>query len=145
MRIIGFNFKKMFAEKKPAKSVQTQVNINLDINSIEEEKLDFMTKGNVIKFEFEFKVNYTPDIANLSLNGFVLASLDKEQALEILKDWKDKKLKDGVRIPLFNLILTKCNVRALQLEEELGLPSHLPLPRITSETKQEKNNANYTG
>ena len=34
-----------------------------------------------------------------------------------------------------NLILSRCNLKALQLEEELGLPQHAPPPRLVTQPK----------
>jgi hypothetical protein len=55
----------------------------------------------------------------------------------VLKKWKNKKIEDEVRVPLFNLILTKCNLKALQFEEEFGLPTHIPFPRVSPQQDKE--------
>ena len=140
-RIIGFNFTNISAERKSQKSDKLEVNVNINIESIKEEKLDLMKNENVLKFDFEFSVAYKPELADIKLKGNVLATFDKEESKSILKEWKTKKISDKTRIPLFNFIMTKCNLRALQLEEELSLPSHVPMPRISPEG----NKTNYTG
>jgi len=38
-----------------------------------------------------------------------------------------------MRVPLFNFIMNKCNIKALYLEDEMGLPLHIPLPKISTE------------
>ena len=53
------------------------------------------------------------------------------------KDGSDKKIPEGIRIGLFNFIMSKCNVKALQLEDELGLPFHVPMPRLRPEKKKD--------
>jgi hypothetical protein len=40
----------------------------------------------------------------------------------------------------FNFILDKCNIKSLHLAEELGIPLHIPLPRLTQQKSPE-----YTG
>lgn len=138
MQIIGFNFERILAERKNPPKEKIQVKSNINIISIEQEKLDLVKSQETLKFNFEFAVDYT-EMADISLKGFVLMLLEKEKAKDVLAKWKKKKILDEVRIPLFNFILTKCNIRALQLEEELGLPSHVPLPRISQQQ------TSYTG
>ena len=41
------------------------------------------------------------------------------------------------RILLFNIILRKANIKALELEEQMNLTLHIPLPTLK---KQKKNN-----
>jgi len=59
-------------------------------------------------------------------------------AKEVLKGWKDKETTDDFRIFLFNIILRKSNIKALQLEDELALPPHIPLPSLNKENMREK-------
>ena len=84
----------------------------------------------VLKFTFAFTIEYTPETAVLKFEGAILAILEKNQIKDTLKKWKTKKIPDEIRLPLFNNILTKCNLKALQLEEEFNLPTHVPMPRL---------------
>ena len=52
------------------------------------------------------------------------------------KGWKDKEIPEEFRIAIFNIILRKASVRALQLEEELNLPYHMPFPSIKSQEEK---------
>jgi hypothetical protein len=36
--------------------------------------------------------------------------------------------------------MNKCNLKALNLEEQLGLPFHIPFPKITASPKTEEEN-----
>jgi hypothetical protein len=59
---------------------------------------------------------------------------------EILKQWESHIIPEEFKIPLFNIILKKSNFKALELEEDLLLPSHIPMPSIKpSEAKDSKN------
>ena len=49
---------------------------------------------------------------------------------KIKKEWKKKKLPDAYRALIINVVLKKSNLKALELEDEMGLPLHLPLPSI---------------
>ena len=142
MQIIGFNFEKISAERKPKKIIKNlEINSNINIKNISKEDLDIIKDKPALKFEFEFSISYKPEIAKILFQGFILGIVEKDESKDILKKWKNKKIPEEIRIPLFNLILTKSNVKALQLEEELGLPTHIPLPKI----KPEKQNKSYTG
>lgn len=142
MQIIGFNFEKIAAERKQSKKpvANIEVSSNINITSITQEEIDLAKEKHALKFDFDFSINYKPDLANISFNGFILLLVEKDDAKEILKKWKNKKIEDKIRIPIFNTVLTKCNLKALQLEEELNLPTHVPLPKI-----QSQQNKSYTG
>lgn len=130
MRVIGFNFEKISAERKKAPEGKLEIKSNINIKSINPEKIELVKDKDVLKFNFEFSIDYHPDIARVSFEGFVLAILEKDKSKEILKKWKNKKILEDIRIPLFNLIMTKCNLKALQFEEEFGLPMHIPMPKL---------------
>jgi len=130
MQVIGFNFTKISSERKKAPEGKIEIKSNINVKTIEPEKLELIKEKDVLKFTFEFSIDYTPGIAKLDFEGFSLIMLEKNKSKEILKKWKSKKIDDDVRLPLFNLILTKCNLKALQLEEEFGLPTHVPMPKL---------------
>jgi hypothetical protein len=139
MQVIGFNFEKILAEKKKQPEGKIEIKSNINLKSIAQEKIDLIKDKEVLKFSFEFYVDYTPDIAKITFEGFILAILEKNQIKETLKRWKTKKISDEIRIPLFNLILAKCNLKSLQFEEEFNLPTHVPMPQI----QPQKNNQGY--
>ena len=56
--------------------------------------------------------------------------VDKDLSKEFIKLWKDKQIPKDRLIPLYNFILKKCSVRALQLEEDLNLQPHIPFPQV---------------
>ena len=142
MQIISFNFDKIKAEKKNPIKGKLEINSNINIKSINQEKLEMIKDQAAIKFEFVFVVDYKPNIAEISLEGSTILLADKDKGKEILKKWKNKKVPEDVRLPLFNVILTKSNLKALQLEEELNLPSHIPMPKLKP---QEANKRTYAG
>jgi len=147
MQLIGFNFKKISAERKEIGKGKIEVKANVNIKDVNQEKTDLFKDQSAIKFDFEFSVVYSPNLASLSFEGSTVLLLSKDESKEVLKKWKDKKVTEDVRVFLFNNILTRCNLRALQLEEELGLPTHIPMPVIRpeqiAESKDKKNS--YTG
>lgn len=133
MQIVGFNFDKILAEKKKKVEGKVEVKSNIDLKLIEQEKIEMFKDKEVLKFTFDFSISFSPGIAELSFKGNVLLMFEKDKVKEILKKWKSKKLEDEIKIPLYNIILKKCNLRALQLEEEFMLPTHIQMPKIRTE------------
>ena len=144
MRIIGFNFTKITAERDKPINEKLQISSNIEIIKVEQEKEEIVRGKIVLRLDFEFSIVYKPSISKIKLEGNVIILTEKDESKNMLKKWKSKKIPEEIRLPILNLILTKSNLRALQLEEELNLPPHIPLPKIKS--KEEKdNNRSYTG
>jgi len=141
MKIIGFTINKITAEQKKLSGNKVEIKSNLSIDNITEDKVE-MFNASALKFDFSYIVNYEPNIAQIVFKGSVLGLDDKGEGKEILKDWKDKKFKNDVRIAIVNYIMESCILKALNLEKELGLPLHLPFPKFK---KEDGNPANYTG
>jgi len=151
MKIIGFSIKKVVAERKNPSKGKLEIKQGLNIENIAIEEINISDKPS-LKFDFNFSIDYNPDIAKVAIEGSVIVLDDKGEGKEILKDWKKKKFDHPIKVALFNFILDKCNIRALHLEEEVGLPFHLPFPKLqvapakpAENPKSEKNQANYTG
>ena len=133
MEIIGFNFNKISIEKFKPISGELKIDTNIKFDSIKKEKINLLGKKEDLRFSFTFTVLYNPDkMAELEFKGDVLILLEDKQINEILKNWKKKKISDEIRIPLFNFIFNKCNLKSLQLEPDLNLPFHIPMPKISS-------------
>ncbi len=132
MGIIGFNIEKVLAEKKDLTvKDKLNVNTNLKIIEIDQEKLPIGKSEDILKFTFEFEVDYEPKVGDIVLRGHILYLEDPKLIKEIMKNWKkDKNIKPEIMKQLFNAILTKCNIRALSLSQEVNLPPHIGLPRI---------------
>jgi len=157
MKIIGFNFTKISAEKSSAELKQG-AKIDANINFLDVKKEDILLSekdSEALRVLFNFSVKYSnqdeeaekksgeksENNGEVSFKGFFILTVSNEEAKAILKDWKKQEISEFIRVPLFNFILRRCSVRAMQLEEELGLPLHVPLPQIsapqTPETKKE--------
>jgi hypothetical protein len=139
MRLAGFTFKKISAEKISDSRENLKVNTNIDISNIESLKTDFIkAKEELLLIKFNYILDYAPEIAKIEFKGDLILAVSSEKAKEILKDWKDKKIKESFNLSLFNLILRKSNIRALQLEEEINLPIHFQLPSLKSQKPKEE-------
>lgn len=137
MRLIGFNITKVNAEKFSNNIKELKIENNIKIDDITEAKTDFFKKEEgVIGVSFTYLLNYNPGIATLSFSGSLLFLVDQKQAKEIISQWGDKKISDEIKFPLFNFILRKTTIRALELEEELDLPLHITFPTVTKPKKE---------
>lgn len=135
MQIIGFNLNKINAEKSKDFKIGS-INTNVEFVKVEKEKVEMLKDKDVLKIEFKFTINYNENekakknLAEVNFEGSILAAVESEESKEMLKSWKDKETSTNLKTPLFNIILKRCSIKALMLEDELGLPPHIPLPRI---------------
>ena len=131
MRVVGFNFTKISIEKFSDKLEKLNIKTNIDIadiNTINNEILK--TKNSLIAVKFLYSIDYDPSFAKIDLAGTILFELDEKKSKEIIEKWKDKQIPEDFKLNLFNLILRKSNVKALQLEDDMNLPLHISLPSI---------------
>jgi hypothetical protein len=133
MRIIGFNFTKIDAEKFSNNLKGLKISTNIDISDIKEVNADFFkSKEDLIVIEFSYTINYSENIAKLYFKGNMILSLDPKEAKELLDKWKNKEISENLRLTIFNTILKKSTLKAISVEEELNLPPHIPLPSFKS-------------
>ena len=122
---------------------RNSVNTDVTFNSVEKSKLDILKEEEALKLGFKFAVTYL-DADNksnenkneISILGSLVLMVDKEVSKEFLKSWKDKQIPKDKMIPLYNFILKKCSVRALQLEEDLNLQPHIPFPQVKPQNQK---------
>ena len=131
MKVIGFNFTKLSAERLKETVEDIKINTELDFPEIKETKSPFLKiKEELLEAKFEYKVNYEPGLAKVVIEGKVLFSVDEKTANEVLKQWKKKNLPEDFRILLVNVVMRKSALKALTLCDELNLPVHVPLPTL---------------
>lgn len=146
MTIVGFNFEKIFAERNS--SLQGNINIrnNLNIVDVAEEKLPIQKSEEVLKFNFEYMVEYMENIGQIKIAGHVLLMDEQKKTKEILKYWKkEKKVTDDVMQQIINTILFRCNIKALSLSQEVNLPPHIPLPLLEKTPLKKTSSKDYIG
>jgi hypothetical protein len=131
MRLLGFNFTKISAERFSSNLENLKISTKIDINNISEAKQDILKiKDEMLSVSFIYEIDYVEKIAKINLEGNLVLSLDSKTYKEVLKQWKDKQIPEDFRIILFNLIIKKSSLNALSVEEDLNLPFHIPLPQI---------------
>ncbi len=137
MKLMGFNFKKISAEKYTDKAEKINVNTNIKIDKIEKVNSDFLkTKEEIIAVHFTHTMDYEPKFAKIEFGGVAILSIEPKKAKSILNDWKEEKIDPDFRLSISNLVFKKSGVKALQLEEELNLPFHIPMPEIKKGEKK---------
>ena len=152
MQLICFNLNKIKADKSPSFK-RSSINTNIEFIDVEKDKLDLLKDTEALKIAFIFSIAYTDvekdkqekkeetkeEIKNegeISFEGTVLFSANKDESKDLTKSWKKKQIPEQFRIPLINFILKRCSVKALSLEEDLNLPSHIPFPQIRKNQEQ---------
>jgi hypothetical protein len=128
MKIIGFNIVKISIERK--EELENKLEIKQNINL--EEFIKFKAPNSneeFAKIGFTFRIDYS-NSANVDIKGHIIMLPEKDEFKNILKLQKDKKVPAELKISLINFIMDRCNLKALNLENDLGLPSHIPLPKI---------------
>ncbi len=159
--IVGFKLKKILAETLvEASSLEknkdikiTKINTKTDLIEISEQKIEMKDKD-ALDIGFSFQIDYEPKIAKVVFEGRIISLVEKNQAKKVLDDWKKKQLPKDLRLEVMNTILARCSIKALEVEEDIGIPPHFPLPRFQIQEKQDKasekqdkgkNNAGYAG
>lgn len=144
MVVVGFNLKKILIERKSIVRGQIKINTKMNITNVKKEDIKLTAGKDVINFNFEFMISYinvednTNPIADIIFEGNVLYLTDPKDTKKILDDWKKNKIEEDTKLKVLNTILAKCNIKALVLEEDMGLPSHLPLPRLSGKEKDQE-------
>ena len=135
MRLIKINLDKINIEKLKESFKNIKINSKINISNIEILNPDGKDNA-VLQIFFTYHITYSPDVANIDLGGKIILTSKREEAKEALEMWESKKMTEDFRISLFNMILRKANIKALELEEQVGLPLHIPLPTLKKQEKK---------
>lgn len=137
MQIIGFNFTKISIEKQEKLEGKLDLKQNINIDSIEKDKIS-ISNQEVLNTQFTFSIDYNNgDFAKVEIKGKIIILPDKNELKSILDSWKKKDISNDFKLFIFNFILSKCNIKSLQLEDELNLPFHIQLPKLNAKSQEE--------
>lgn len=134
MKLLGFNFTKIIAEKNPNHYGKIESKSNLTIIKVEKEKLDLI-KQEAAKISFSFSISYS-ELGQVNLEGFMIWHFDKKSFKDVTENW-EKDIDPEIRTNILNAVLQKSSIQALKLEEQIGLPFHIQLPKVTISTPVE--------
>lgn len=130
MPITGFTFTKVGIEKKPLVSQQVSITNDLTLGVVELVKKSEYNPNEVVRFNFNFDVKYG-DIGDINLKGYVIWSSTPEKMKEVVDSWEKDKMVPAVLLQqILNAALVKCNIKSLELAQDVGLPPHFDLPKL---------------
>lgn len=132
MTIVGFLFTKIQAEKKQGAKGKINISNNVTIKDVKEADTAFTSESQKgISFQFQFTSKYDQGVGEILLEGNVLYMGKKEEVKKIISAWKkEKKIEKDIMKDILNTLLTKCNIEALIISREIGLPPPIPLPKV---------------
>ena len=142
MPFVGFSFDKIEASRN-MDEVKGNINVHhtLNIVDVKKEEINLEKKQDVLKFIFEFKLDYSPNVGLINLKGSMSYVEDPKKIKDILQEWKkNKKLPQEIMQSLFNTVLARANIKALSLSQDVNLPPHLPLPKVEQKVDNKKYN-----
>lgn len=141
MQIIGFNFTKLAAEHPGKLSTPYDINTNIEFLDVIPQPTELLKDSQALRVDFKFIISYSSHssdkktsepLAKVEINGNSIVAAQKDETDEFQKNWKKKNHTDLAKINLFNFIIRRCTPKALELEEDVGLPLHIPLPKVAA-------------
>lgn len=140
MKVIGFNLTKIAAEKKQQK-ITAKPNTSIEFTDIEKEKVDLLKDAEALKISFLYNTSYQDQEkkekqGEIIFEGDIALAVSKEESKDIQKSWKKKQVPSSLNLFLFNLILRRCTPKAIMLEDEVSLPFHTPMPRLSQKRNE---------
>jgi hypothetical protein len=130
MNLLGNRFVKISAVRNPDFSGQPSAKTNIKILDLE----IFGKDKNSFKVKYFFEIDYS-ELGNVTIEGSLFISTDAKTLKELQKSWKEKKIDTSEYIFITNLVIQRASLKALELEEEMGLPIHIKLPKIDLKEK----------
>jgi len=124
----AFRFSRQSVERNEEFNGKLKITPNINIKNIEKFKSE-NSKQESLKVDFKFEVDYN-GLGKVSLEGRMFLIVSAQVLKEAVDGWKNKKLDNEINLLILNVIMQKSSVKALQLEEEIGLPFHVQLPRL---------------
>ena len=132
MVIIGYLFKNVEIKRKKFERVE-KIDLNIKMENVENRKIENI--GNVLKIDFEMRIDYSPNVLLAKIQGEVLYKTD--EAKKIVTKWKKtKKLPENVDLAVKNFIIKKCLTLFIPLSENFQVPPPVPFPILTPKPKK---------
>lgn len=148
MQVISFMYDKILSERKQTLQAPLKVKTSIKVTDLKQEEVPLAggKKELVLRFFFEYGVEYQTNQGSVLLAGNLLYGGKKEDLEEVYKEWKKtKKFSPEVSKEVLNYIFLRCNIKALQFEQEVALPPHIVLPRLQHQAKPKSKAEDYIG
>lgn len=133
IKLASFKFLKQSVERNEDYKGDLKISPHINISDINEFKPEG-TKQESLKIDFKFEIDYN-GMGKVVLKGRMFLVMDNKLVKETVKAWKDKKLDNDMNLLILNIIMRKSSIKALQLEDEIGLPAHMQLPMLQLDKK----------
>ena len=132
MAVIATNFLKIVAERKSSPKGKVSIKNNVGISTVEKANLSIgKAKEDALRMQFDFNTKYEPKLGEISITGEIVYLNTPDKIKAILEGWKkDKAIPREIMTEVLNNILNKCNIQALVLSRDIGLPAPVQLPRV---------------
>lgn len=125
IKLIGARFTKISAVRKNI--TQGNISISNHVKVLSIEKMKEVKDSLEVKYLFE--VDYS-EMGKVEIEGNIFIKCDGKELKELLKSWENKKFDSQENVVLTNIIIQKASIKAITLEDELGLPTHIKLPSL---------------
>lgn len=132
IKLAGFKYLKISSERSEAFDGNLKITPGINIKSIEKVK---GSKQELLSIEFVFNVDYN-GLGKIELLGKLYLLVDAKTLKEAIDGWENKKLDNEINMIILNVIMQKAAIKALILEEEMGLPPHIRLPKLQAGKKE---------
>ena len=135
MPILTVSYSKLLTQRLESKEGKNlSINNNISIKDIIKSDINLgEAKQPGLRFTFEFSSKYEPKYAEIIITGDVIYYSTQARVDEVLKEWKkDKTAPKDISAEVINHLLSRCNIQALLLSREMGLPSPIPLPKVSA-------------
>ena len=140
MAIVGYNFNKISAEKTTLPAGSVKIASNVSVVDVDKTPLKVGSAQNdVLKIKFLFTTEYKENVGKIVIEWDVIFMQTPEIIGAAYDAWKEtKKLDEKVALEVYNSILVQCNIKALNLSNDLNLPSPVKFPKVVLQGPEAK-------
>jgi len=137
MAIVGMSYTNINVQRNEGVRGSLEVINRTHFTNVEKAPLTIgATKTEVLKFTFEFSIDYksigkNESAGTIVLSGDVVSTATPDEMKNTLESWnKDKKISKDMTFVLMHYLVPKCNVQAIVLSRDVNLPPPFPLPEV---------------
>jgi hypothetical protein len=131
IKLIGFKYLKINSEKNEDFNGDLKLTPGINIRDVKKNE----GKEEILTIIFDFSVDFN-GLGKIDLLGKMYLAVDSKTLKEAVDGWKAQKMDNEINIIILNIIMQKASIKALELEEEMGLPLHIQLPRLQPGKKE---------
>ena len=133
IKLLASKITSILAQRDPTFNGKIELNQNIKIKKIE--KFALKVQKDSLKVNYIYDIDYKK-LGKISIEGILYLDVEQKIMKEIIKDWKENKKNEERQLEIINIIIQKASIKAIELEDQLGLPIHFRLPFL--KRKKEK-------